>query len=179
MYPELRSTRGSCARRGERPGVRQPSVEGQCQGFQSLTTRERRMARSRVARGRSCVRAVATINRSAGSPWNPADSPSKANITSRSSGSTVRTLGSVARTSHWADGSGSSSRCLAFSSCASHRLTADRHTSPASAAASSASRSPRLRGEPGVSHQIQKCVSSNSLNGEPQGPPRERQTHAA
>ena len=37
-------------------------------GFQSVTTRERRIAASCVAIGIACVRAVATISRSAGSP---------------------------------------------------------------------------------------------------------------
>ena len=142
------------------------------QGDHSLAVRERRIARSRVANGMLWARAVATMSRSAGSPWNLAGKASSATTTSRSRGNTVKTLDSVARVSQSENGSGSSSRRLEWSSCASHRLIAARHTLPRSAAASSAFRSADFSGDRGVSHQIQKCVSSSKLNAEPRSPPR-------
>jgi hypothetical protein len=62
------------------------------------------MAWSRVAIGKPCARAVATINRSAGSPWNFAGSAASAMITSRSTGSTETTLASVACANQAANG---------------------------------------------------------------------------
>ena len=148
-------------------------------GDQSLAVRERRIARSRVASGIPCVRAVATMSRSAGSPRNRVGKLSTAITTSRSSGRTVRTRDSVARVNQSENGSGSCKRCLECRSCASHKLMAARYTPPASAAASSAFLSAGLRGDLGVSHQIQKCVSRSKINAGPQNPPRAQPIHLA
>ena len=96
---------------------------------QSRTTRARRIAASRVASGNAWARAVATMIRSAGSPRNEPGSPSTAITTSRSSGRVRIKLSSVARESHSANGSGSSSRPLAWRICASHMLMAARQRS--------------------------------------------------
>ncbi len=107
-----------------------------------------------------CARAVATMRRSAGSPWNEAGRPSSAITTSTSSGTISITAAPAASLIHTSKGRFSTSRPFACSISASQRLTAAKRNAARDASRSNAARSRvRRRSEPS-SHQSQTWVSA-------------------
>ncbi len=138
-----------------------------------VTARLFRIKRSCVARDMRCARAVATISRSAGSPWKARGSLSSAVTTSTSRGSTSITP--AASRIHASNERSKMSRSFACSICASHKLTAARRSAAREASRSSAFRSCTGSWSEPSSHQIQTCVSSR-ISGSPRNPSRRAQT---
>ena len=128
-------------------------------GFHTLTSRLFRMARSWVASGRRCARAVAMMSRSAGSPWNVAGRLARAMTTSTSKGTISTTPTAAASRIQTSKARSSVSLPLACNICASHRLTAARRPAPRDPRRSRPQRSlAGSRGDP-KSHHSQTCVS--------------------
>lgn len=152
-------------------------------GFHRRTTRERRIRWSCVASGMSRARAVATMRRSAGSPWKEPGSWSTAMTTSAVSGAMRTTDGCVASRSQRRNGARRSSLPFACSICASHIQTAGRSGGSTVAISSKVSCCRRGKSSWPSSHQIQMCVSRTGLNARPrnlaQSSPTHRRGHAA
>lgn len=141
-------------------------------GLQIRDARLLRIDRSWVASGIRCARAVATMRRSAGSPWNETGRLSRAMTTSTSSGRISITAAAAASRIQTSKDRSSASRFLACSVCASHRLTAAKRSSARDANRSSAFRSFfGSRSEPS-NHQSQTCVSSRTFTETPRIPAR-------
>ena len=140
------------------------------QGLHNLTSRDFLMASSRVTRGKSWARAVATIMRSAGSPWKRAGRSLTAITVSALSGRTVSISAEVARLSHVGNGRGSSIRFLRCSICASHWQMAGNKIPLSVATRSSALRSLSGRGESGSSHHTQTWVSRMTFTAKTRSP---------